>query len=76
MQMTMTGIGHRRFDFLFQARGGFEEAGEPVENLRDHTAGFTRFHHARVEAAENFRVLVNRVVKRIAAACTRALIRR
>ena len=40
-------IGHRGFDLLLQPRGGFEEAGEPVENFREQTAGFTRFHHAR-----------------------------
>ena len=60
-------IGHRRFDFLAQSRAGFEEPGQPIQNLREQTAGFTRFHHADKQPVENARMFRDRFMESFAA---------
>src|SRR6185437_16539076 len=46
-------VSHRRLDFLAQARTRFQEAGEPVQNLRQQTAVLARFYHADEEPIED-----------------------
>ena len=63
MQITMTGISHRRFDFLAQARAGFEESRQTVENFGKQTAMFARFHHADKKPIEDSRMFGDGFVK-------------
>ena len=60
-------ISHGRLDLLAQTRAGFEEAGQPIENLGQQTAGFARFHHADEQPIEDARMLRDRLVKGFAA---------
>ena len=60
-------VGHGRLHLLAQAGARFEEAGQPVENLREQTAMLTGFHHADEEAIEHARMFRDRFVESFAA---------
>ena len=60
-------VGHGRLDLFAQARAGFEEAGEAVEDLREQTARLTGLDHGDVEAVEDRGMLLERGVEAVAA---------
>src|SRR5207237_9834676 len=60
-------VGHCSFDLLAQTRAGFEESGKALQNFREQTAAFARFHHADEESIENARMLRDRFMKCFAA---------
>ena len=59
-------VSHGRFDFLFQAGGGLEKAGEAIENFREEPARLAGFDHAGIEAAKDSGVFGDGLVKGIA----------